>query len=271
MNKKILAVSFEGVINHGVYECCVVSLNAYHRISKESFFRRHMKPKEIELMKNTLVVRGFVLFRPLVSRAEDYFLVLKMIEGDVDGIYELLVSESRDKFETFLRRFEILKRETPENILRNFHENFYRERRRLRERNPEAWLTLQKPIEENINELRKLSKKFVIYVTTNKDKETCLLLLRRYGVDFVKETNVLPKEDGDIKDKIGLILKRENVTPEKIFLIDDIFHRDLAEIKNRGVNVFLIRGGYSFPWDVERAEANGIGILERGNFVNGLI
>ncbi|NIO22713.1 MAG: hypothetical protein GTN38_01645 [Candidatus Aenigmarchaeota archaeon] len=269
MGKKILATSFDGVINHSINECCLVSLNAYNGINPDSFFRRPIEPKEIKLVKNTLVLRGFTMLRPLVSIAEDYLVVLKLIEQDVDGVYELLISESKEKLNPFLREFEKMKNEISKDVLKNFNQKFYQERKRLREDDLESWFNLQEPIEENIKELRKLSKEgFTIYITTSKDKESCSLLLDKYGLDFVKKENILSKGDGDIKKKIDLISKKESIPPENIFLINDILHSDLGEIKKNGIQVFLIKGGYSFQSDSDKAKEKGIKILERGNFAS---
>lgn len=69
---------------------CLASINAYHRIHPESFFKRELKASELEHARKTLVFVGFCEMFPFLGKEEDYYTALKMVDSDVDGFYEMI-------------------------------------------------------------------------------------------------------------------------------------------------------------------------------------
>ncbi len=107
---------------------CLVSLNAYHRISQDSFFRRILEISDLESARNSLVFHGFSKLSELAKESKDYFLILKLIEQDVEGVYEML---STGNIENFREKFEKLKRETAKETLEEFEKYFTEEERKI--------------------------------------------------------------------------------------------------------------------------------------------
>ena len=107
---------------------CLISLNAYHRISKDSFFRRPLRKDDVPLAKNTLVFLGFSELLHLSKERKDYFLILKTIENDVDGVYEMLKTGEKEKFE---ESFEKLKTGAKEETLNKFEKYFAEEEKKI--------------------------------------------------------------------------------------------------------------------------------------------
>ncbi|MEE9323776.1 MAG: hypothetical protein V3U72_04485 [Candidatus Aenigmarchaeota archaeon] len=103
---------------------CLISLNAYHRISKDSFFRRILEAKDLEHTRNSLVFLGFSELSGLAKERKDYFIILKLIEQDVDGVYGML---SRGEKESFRGKIEKMKRETAKETLEEFEKYFTEE------------------------------------------------------------------------------------------------------------------------------------------------
>ncbi len=107
---------------------CLISLNAYHRISRDSFFRRILEAKDLEHAKNSLVFHGFSKLSGLAKESKDYFIILKMIESDIDGVYEMLktgeIGELREKFEK-------LKSKTSKETLEEFEKYFLEEEKKI--------------------------------------------------------------------------------------------------------------------------------------------
>lgn len=71
---------------------CLVSLNAYLRISPGSFFGRALKKSDIKNARDSLVFVGFRALAPLAKDRKDYFVILRLIEQDVEETYSLLIS-----------------------------------------------------------------------------------------------------------------------------------------------------------------------------------
>ena len=107
---------------------CLVSLNAYHRISQDSFFRRILEAKDLESARNSLVFRGFSKLSGFAKESKDYLIILKLIESDVDGVYEMLRTGSTEKSR---EKFEKLKRETAKETLEEFEKYFTEEERKI--------------------------------------------------------------------------------------------------------------------------------------------
>ncbi|MCK4336183.1 MAG: hypothetical protein KAW40_05685 [Candidatus Aenigmarchaeota archaeon] len=107
---------------------CLISLNAYHRISPESFFRRTLEIPDLEHARNSLVFHGFSKLSELANESKDYFLILKLIEQDVEGVYEML---STGNIEKFREKFEKLKSETGSENLEKFEKYFTEEKGKI--------------------------------------------------------------------------------------------------------------------------------------------
>lgn len=107
---------------------CLISLNAYNRIYPDSFFRKPLKKKDLEFAKKTLVFKGFCKLSELAKEEKDYFLILRMIEHDVDGVYGMIATGD---IESFREKFEELKSRTDKQILDKFHSYFNEEMKKL--------------------------------------------------------------------------------------------------------------------------------------------
>jgi hypothetical protein len=107
---------------------CLISLNAYHRISKDSFFRRVLEANELEHARNSLVFHGFSKLSELAKESRDYLIILRLIEQDVDGVYEMLGTGNIEKFR---EKFEKLKSEIESGILEKFEKFFAEEEKKI--------------------------------------------------------------------------------------------------------------------------------------------
>jgi hypothetical protein len=107
---------------------CLVSLNAYHRIYPDSFFRRTLKKEDLEHARNSLVFLGFSKLHMLAKESKHYFIILKLIEQDVEGVCEMLLTE---KTERLREKFEKIKNETKNEVLEKFKKYFAEEERKI--------------------------------------------------------------------------------------------------------------------------------------------
>jgi len=107
---------------------CLISLNAYHRIYPNSFFRRTLETSDLEHAKNSLVFLGFSKLHKIAKERRHYFIILKLIEQDVEGVCEMLLTE---KTERLRKKFEKLKNEIKNEVLDKFKKYFAEEERKI--------------------------------------------------------------------------------------------------------------------------------------------
>lgn len=107
---------------------CLISLNAYHRMYPNSFFRRVLEAEDLEHARNSLVFHGFSKLVPLAKEKKDYLVILRLIEQDVDGVYDMLRTEN---IEMFRKNFEKMKSEIESGLLEKFEKFFAEEEKRI--------------------------------------------------------------------------------------------------------------------------------------------
>ncbi|NIO20445.1 MAG: hypothetical protein GTN76_06815 [Candidatus Aenigmarchaeota archaeon] len=110
-------------------ECFLVSINAYHRINPDSFFRRSISEEDVDHLGNTLVFLGFNEFKEFAKSEKEYYVVLKLIEKNIERVCEFLFSGK--KRENFQKVFEDLKKEVEEEVLNDFAKFFKEEMNKL--------------------------------------------------------------------------------------------------------------------------------------------
>jgi len=104
-------------------KACVYSLNAYHRLYPGSFFGRKLKEKELKDAKKTIVFLGFCKLARLAKERKDYFVILRLIEQDVEGVCCLLMVSDDEQFS---QKFLEARKNADPKMLEKF-EKYYKE------------------------------------------------------------------------------------------------------------------------------------------------
>jgi len=107
---------------------CMVCLNAYYRIYPNSFFRRILRKDELEMARDSLVFLGFSRLAELAKETKDYYLILRLIEQNVDEVCELLWT---GKSKVLRNKFEKLKTAADREVLDKFEECFAEEEKKI--------------------------------------------------------------------------------------------------------------------------------------------
>lgn len=107
---------------------CFHSLNAYHKISPQSFFGKILRRDEIRHARDSLVFRAFCKAFPLAKSEEDYLVILKIIEDDVDGACELILTGNTGDIG---KRMDRIKKELSEKTTGDFKKYFNEEKSRV--------------------------------------------------------------------------------------------------------------------------------------------
>ena len=248
-NRVVVASSFEGVVNNGAKECCLVSLNARERMRHNkaldgASFGKILSPGEFQSIpvQGSYVVKAFLALRPLVAVAEDYLKVLELIErypNEANGLASGVDKERNICF--FTNEFQSLESEPKHKA---FKEEFYRERKAMQEANYREWLSLQEPYAETIAQLREISmhkkanrsgvyKGFVLSYVTSKDEKTTFELCNAWvelGHLLSREVDSFSEPD-PLKDWAGFLSRLNNclIARERIIGLESVPNADKVE------------------------------------------
>ena len=249
----VLALDFDGVISDSAPEAFVVSLRTYGELRPKSELARETSnlgtPTRPTLEANALYQR-FVELMPLGNRAEDYAVVLSILERSLD------VADQP--------AYDRVRAAEDEDFLRSFHRRFYELRGMFSRDEREAWLGLLRPYAPVIAVLRRRSTDTVLALATAKDRASVRILLHAYGIeDLFPAERILDKEAGVSKRAhLGALKERLSVAWKEITFVDDKLNH-LESVADLGVRCVLAAWGYN--GERERSQAR-----ERGYAVCGL-
>lgn len=301
--KIALASSFEGVVNDGVRECALTSVNAYERMHPGATYGRIVEPQDYSSVQDSTLIRAFLLLRPLVEVAEDYHTVIDVILRNPRLAHRLVQNPEDERlYDVFGPAFEKRKAETAEErrVFGAKGGEFYQERKRMQDADYEAWLGVQAPYPESIAQLRELVKTqrarrgviqsgFVPYFGTSKDEASTWELCRYYSRtgrleprdvgDMVAEcvihpSRIIGKETTTDKLKQMVIIGGlEDVPKNQVWRLNDRYDPAQQEqLHADGFNhQFFVTGGYAFPHEVRRArEDRNLVVVNRQNMAEEL-
>jgi phosphoglycolate phosphatase-like HAD superfamily hydrolase len=260
--KPLLICDFDGVISDSLHDSYVTSLNTYLLAEKT-----HSLPLTAPLDPPSRVFefekeqpRLFAEFKrliPMGNRAEDYFVIWRIIDEGATGD----VRKQSD--------FERIRKEIRGDALEAYGRNFYSSRREQQETSPDEWASLS-PVFEGIPEaIRSLSARFDPAIATSKDMRSIAILLKRYGLrPFFKPEFILDKDFSYSKrDHLAHFHEKFGIPYDRMHFIDDkALH--LVAAKGLGINGYLALWGYNTPQEQEMALGGGFRLLNLEDFEN---
>jgi len=295
--KVVIASSIEGVFNNGAKECGFISINALSRINP--FFKKNTMDEFIQdkSVSDSKEMKAFLALRPLVKVAEDYYTVLQLIKNYPAEAEKIIESKDEKIVSFFEKRFEALKAATKAQR-EDFKKAFYDERDERKAESMEKWQLLQSPFIETVDEFRALhANGYILSFVTSKDEKSTYELCVAYSspmAGYLKEEEVKPVSREEIyfmgssacmitpqriigrermpgkKDKaaqLDIIAKQENVSKGQVFRLDDMYNADeVKDMRQAGYeNIIIVKGGYAFDMEYEKAQKDGILVVEREN------
>ncbi len=295
----VVASSFEGVVNDGAPECGLTSFNACQGMEegKDKFFGKIVEPEDFGEIKNSRDMEAFLRLRPLVEVAADYLTVLETIDANPDRVEEMLNEPDNEVwYEPLIAHFKGRKLESAD-IRARFDKAFYAERKRMQEKDWNAWANTQSPFPEAIVELRNLRRTqvneagapenikrgFIPAYATSKDEastwQLCVLYTRvqKLAGDDVSEdgskmciipkSRILGKEHTTNKlQQLKRFASQFEVPHSQVWRLNDRYDvEQQQELWDSGFHYqFLVRGGYAFPHDYRKAANDGmVKVLDR--------
>lgn len=247
---RLLALDFDGVIADSAPESFLVAARTWCELRPASRLRAPLAslrgeraPACEEIVAHPLYA-AFLELMPLGNRAEDYGVILAVLEAGV----RVADQAGYDAFRDGLDR----------GWLRGFHKSFYRVRAAVAGVDPAGWTDLMRPYPGLPELLRAHAKRLALAIATAKDRRSVGSLLRSYGIDdLFPEDRVLDKETGVRKlDHLEHLHASLGVPyREMAFLEDKVNHLDA--VAPLGVRCALAAWGYNGEREIRHARARG--------------
>jgi phosphoglycolate phosphatase-like HAD superfamily hydrolase len=245
-----LVLDFDGVIFDSAPEAYLVARRTYAELgSPRGTASRLPAPREVsepsrEEVLEAPLYRRFVELVPLGNRAEDYGVMLSVLERGV-------VVDSQ-------RRYDEERARVPTAFLEAFHARFYEVRTRFQHEHPRRWRALHDPYADFVALLRRRSSEAILAIATAKDRGSVRLLLEHHGLgDLFPDERLMDKETGRSKAAHLQHLQRELAVPlaELTFVDDKVNHLDA--VAPLGVRCALAGWGYNGPREHDLAKKQG--------------
>jgi phosphoglycolate phosphatase-like HAD superfamily hydrolase len=241
---KLIAFDFDGVIGDSVYECYLQSIKGFKELGGKL-----TDTKEVE--------KSFRKARPFVKVAEDYDVVLRMIEANPKIDFDSVTQKD----------FENAKAKNKADYAK-FKELFLANRKAMIAKSESDWFKTQADfpgVVKNINKL--IDKGYKIVIATTKDKPSVAKLLKQYKSN-IKEEDIVSKELFEDKAKqLKFISLKYDVPAKDILFVDDMVEQ-VKIVKTLGVPVVMADWGYSTKKQRDEAQMNGIPLVEKEALYN---
>jgi phosphoglycolate phosphatase-like HAD superfamily hydrolase len=248
---KALVLDFDGVISDSAPEAFVVALHTYATLQPQSSWSpiaARLRPRggltRTDVLDEPLYGR-FLELMPLGNRAEDYAVILSLLEREVIVADQAAYDRARGA--------------TSSDWLQRFHQRFYAVREQFASENSETWRALMDPYSLFVAILRRHAQDDVtLAIATAKDRSSVLTLLADYGLsDLFPPDRVLDKETG--ASKASHLEHLHHVLgfpyPDLTFLDDKVNHLDA--VVPLGVRGAFATWGYNGARERHIAEERG--------------
>jgi phosphoglycolate phosphatase-like HAD superfamily hydrolase len=251
----VLVFDFDGVISDSIHDSFRTSLNAYIRIKPGHSFPL-IRPLETAAQTFCFekdhpdLFERFKKIIPLGNRAEDYYIMLGMLDRREDeGI------SGQDGFDAFAKT-------VPGAEQNAYQRLFYEGRIQLQRNDPEDWASLVPVFPGFAGAAAGLSERFILAIATSKDRFSVDLLLNTYGIAplFMPE-NILDKDFAESKRDHLLHLRDIHGVPFSAmhFIDDKVLH--LVSAAGLGVKCYLSMWGFNTPREHAVAKREGFVLL----------
>jgi phosphoglycolate phosphatase-like HAD superfamily hydrolase len=251
---QVLALDFDGVISDSAPESFAVALATYVDVRPEAKLAEARDrlvpgaPSEAwsrQPIENSSLFRDFLALMPLGNRAEDYAVVLSILEAGAD------VRTQSD--------YDVHYRSWSKPALERFHTRFYQIRHAFTRNAPSAWRALMRPYPELVKLLQRRGRERWLAIATAKDRESVDLLLRDYQLrDLISDDHVVDKRAGVSKRAHLEEIQRRSAAPfSHITFVDDKLNH-LEHVRDLGVRCVLAAWGYN--GEREQLQARRLGL-----------
>jgi len=239
----VVVLDVDGVIANTVVENFPHAINAYRKLGGNIALTKELEAK-------------FMQARPLIgSNPGNYFVVLKLIQ-ETGGRIDFL-RMPQQKFDVIASSF------TPQ--INQFKQDYKNSRIEVMARDKAAWDKSNKPMPGAIDAVRRIMRKYNVFISTGRDKKSTVELLHTFGLR-IPEGKIFASEDlGGKVAHMKRISEMTGVPLNKIILIDDALG-EVQKARAAGGKALFAREGYTMAShlkEAKRAKIAGINNLKR--------
>ena len=254
---QLLVLDFDGVISDSASESFMVALATYTSMrpdstlcsSAENLMRAGLAGGLLARLQRDVLYRDFLELMPLGNRAEDFAVLLGILE-------ERKKVEDQADYDRERAKHDPL-------FLEEFHERFYLQRASFSEADPVAWQRLLAPYPEFTRLLRARAGSVEFALATAKDRRSVTALLEAYEIaDLFPSELVLDKETGANKcAHLEALSERTRLTFAEVTFVDDKVNH-LDSVASLGVRCVLAAWGYNGERERKLARERGYLVCE---------
>lgn len=252
---QLLVFDFDGVISNSIHDSFVTALNTYAGMMPAHHLLLEGKidpPDGIFRFEESHpgLFADFQHLLPFGNRAEDYYVILQMIDK---GLAQDI--NNQDDFERFREKL-------PKADKDDYTRRFYAERNERQDQDPEAWSRLLPAFPGVVEAARILSKKMMLAIATSKDRRSVDLQLEQYGMSGLFGKGAILDKDFSNSKRDHLVHFHEFFKipfTEMHFIDDKVLH--LLDVLELGVHCHLALWGFNAEREHNLAKDNGINLL----------
>ncbi|VVB75448.1 Phosphoglycolate phosphatase [uncultured archaeon] len=233
----VVAFDFDGVIGDTAYECYVQTMKAWADVGGKT------KP-------SAQVEKQFMQARPLITKRDHFFTVMRMIEENPRiNFNNLTQGQMNAGF-----RADATK-------AKQFDEIYQRHREEMIKNDNARWNRLNRSFPKIAEFIKKVRRGNDIYIASTKTRGSILELLKRYKID-IPASRVLASEDAKDKAQMLKIISERSGKPlNRIMLVEDAIEQ-VKVARGTGVKAVLYRRGYSTTAQKKEAKRMGVPIVD---------
>ncbi len=251
----ILALDFDGVIVDSVRDAFVTAYNAYVKIFPDTKLLggKQITPEDIfegTIFKNKIYLE-YEIYRCFTNTGGQQVAAIRAIDKNLNITKE-------EKFVDYLN-------EMGDKKLKKYDDEFYLERKKIFEKDNNAWYSLT-PAFEVIETLKKINKKN-IYIVSSKNKEAISNTLKHNNVDFPEEKILDKYYEIDKLKKLRKIAKDLKIKEEEINFVDDMLLHIAPVRNNSKIKCHLSTWGYNNEDQRKKSKQLGINLLTQKDFI----
>jgi phosphoglycolate phosphatase-like HAD superfamily hydrolase len=244
-----LVLDFDGVIFDSAPEAFLVARQTYAELGPAVPTGEQLPAPDLSGASRESVLadplyRRFVGLMPLGNRAEDYAVMLSVLQRTAP------VDDQSD--------YDREKAKIPAGFQEAFHARFYEVRTALQEQSPQRWRALQGPYPELVALLQRRASGVALAIATAKDRASVRRLLAEHGLgDLFPDERLMDKETGRSKTAHLQHLQAVLGMPftELTFVDDKVNHLDA--VSPLGVRCVLAAWGYNGTREHQLARRRG--------------
>ncbi|MDP2685113.1 MAG: HAD hydrolase-like protein [bacterium] len=224
--KKFLFWDFDGVLFNSIDECLISSYNAYqlYKYNNNSLVSSLNKiPENYQAF--------YYKHRKYVRPAGEYFIIHYAYENHI----------RLDDYDTFSKIIQ-----DSGSIISEFQKLVFEKRNELKTVDIKKWLALHHPYQNVVNVWKSLSKYYVHYIVSNKDKNSIISLMDDFHMDINPDKVFGGDFSSNKLEIINYILETYKVRAEEAYFIDDNYYH-LNDVAETGIHLIFADWGYGDP------------------------